>query len=150
MRKKGPILYILCGLPFSGKTTLAKAIAGHTSARYVGFDELWAELNEILDPGMDKADEWEFIRRVAAKRIKKSLKKQISVVYDELNVRYEHRETLRDIARECGAYPIVVLCNTPSSLIAEREESNRNSQERHDVENKNFETAVAQFQKTTH
>jgi len=147
MTKKGPILYILCGLPFSGKTTLAKALAVHTGATVVGFDTTWAEMSEKLDSQMDKGDVWRAVRKVAFKKIRDSLKEKISVVYDEINVRYEHREELRSIASECGALSVIVYLNIPLDILLKREKVNKHSQERHEVRTENFEEALDQFEK---
>ena len=36
-------LYIMCGLAFSGKSTLARKIAEHTKSKLIAFDKLWVE-----------------------------------------------------------------------------------------------------------
>lgn len=36
-------LYIMCGLAFSGKSTLARKIAEHTNSKLIAFDKLWVE-----------------------------------------------------------------------------------------------------------
>ena len=38
-----PKLYIMCGLAFSGKSTLARKIAEHTNSKLIAFDKLWVE-----------------------------------------------------------------------------------------------------------
>lgn len=56
-------LYIMCGLAFSGKSTLARKIAEHTGSKRIAFDELWVEKDK--EQPVPKSDEgWRFIRKV--------------------------------------------------------------------------------------
>jgi len=70
----------------------------------------------------------------------------IPVVYDDNNVRFEHREELREIARRLGAEDVVIYLNTPLELIREREATNRETGERHEVEPTNFQTVLEQLE----
>lgn len=141
-------LYIMCGLAFSGKSTLARKIAEHTGSRLIAFDKLWVEKEK--EHPITKGDEgWRFIRKVAQEEIAKALREGISVVYDDNNVRFEHREEIREIGRSLGADPIVVYLNTPMDLIKERERVNKTTGERHEVEPENFQTVVEQLEVPT-
>lgn len=44
-----PTLYIMCGVGFSGKSTLAKKIAEHTGAMLVSQDALYFEKEKELN-----------------------------------------------------------------------------------------------------
>ena len=129
-------LYILCGLPFSGKTSLAKKIAEYTGAKLIAFDQLWLELGKDTNVApLLKGDEgWRLIRSVAKERIAENLKNSRSVVYDDINVKREHREELREVARKHGAIAIVVYVDTPLAIREEREKENLFTKRRHDVE----------------
>lgn len=140
----------MCGLPFSGKTTLAKKIADYIKCEFIGFDSLWKKLESKIDPKMDKEDEWKFIIKKAHEKIRKSLRNNLSVVYDDINARYEHREALRHIARECNAATKVIFVDTPITTIKEREKINKLTKKRHDVAVENFKKALSQFQKPTY
>lgn len=138
----------MCGLAFSGKSTLARKIAEHTGSRLIAFDKLWVEKEK--EHPITKGDEgWRFIRKVAQEEIAKALREGISVVYDDNNVRFEHREEIREIGRSLGADPIVVYLNTPMDLIKERERVNKTTGERHEVEPENFQTVVEQLEVPT-
>lgn len=141
-------LYILCGLPFSGKTTLAKKIAEHTGSMLIAFDQLWLALEKDINVASSlKGDEgWRLTRRVAKERIAERLKNNRSVVYDDINVRLDHREELREVARQHGAIPIVVYVDTPLVIREEREKENLLTKRRHDVEPVNSKKALAQFE----
>ena len=142
---KKPTLYIMCGLAFSGKSTLARKIAESTDSKIIAFDKLWVEKDK--EQPMPKGDEgWKFIRKVGQDEVGKALQAGNSVVYDDNNARLEHRGELRDVARRFGARAIVVYLNTPLGLIKEREAANRITGERHEVEPENFQTVLEQLQ----
>ncbi len=141
-------LYIMCGLAFSGKSTLARKIAEHTGSRLIAFDKLWVEKEK--EQPITKGDEgWRFIRKVAQDEIANTLKEGQSVVYDDNNVRLEHREEVRLIARNLGANPVVIYLNTPMELIKEREQVNKSTGERHEVDPENFQKVIDQLEMPT-
>lgn len=142
------ILYIVCGLAFSGKSTLARKIAEYTGSRHTAFDKLWVEKEK--EQPITKGDEgWRFIRKIAQGEIAKTLKDGLSVVYDDNNVRFEHREEIREIGRGLGTNPVVIYLNTPMDLIRERERTNKTTGERHEVEPENFQTVIGQLEAPT-
>lgn len=143
-----PKLYIMCGLAFAGKSTLARKIAEHTNSKLIAFDKLWVE-KEKERPISKDAKGWRFIRKVARDEILRSLKEGISVVYDDTNVRFEHREELRKLVKESGFDSTVIYLNTPLKVIKAREQTNRVTRERHEVEPKNFQTVLEQLEVPT-
>lgn len=142
-------LYILCGLPFSGKTTLAKKIAEYTGSKLIAFDQLWLELEKdtTLASSLKGVEGWRLTRTVAKERIAENLKNSRSVVYDDINIRFEHREELREVARQHGGIPVVVYVDTPAAIRAEREKENLLTKRRHDVEPVHSIKALVQFEK---
>ena len=141
-------LYIMCGLAFSGKSTLARKIAERTGSKLIAFDKLWVEKDK--EHPVPKGDEgWKFIRKVGQDEVAKALKEEKSVVYDDNNIRFEHREELREIARRFGARPVVVYLKTPMEVIREREATNKATGERHEVEPENFQTVLEQLEVPT-
>ena len=134
-------LYIMCGLAFSGKSTLAKRIAEHTGREIIAFDKLWVEEDKVK-PVPKNVDGWRQIRKLAQGKILKALKDGKSVIYDDTNARREHREELRNLAKQAGAESIVVYLDTPLEIIRAREEANKDSQNRHEVEPHNFQKVL--------
>jgi len=131
-------LYIMCGLAFSGKSTLAREIADYTPADLVAFDKLWVEKDKEK-PVPKNADGWRYIRDVAQEKVLGYLKAGNSVVYDDNNPRKEHREELIKVAREAGVKSVIIYLDTPLDTIRIREEANKTLKERHDVEPENFQ-----------
>ena len=141
-------LYIMCGLAFSGKSTLARKIAESTGSKLIAFDKLWVEKEK--EQPITKGDEgWRFIRKVAQDEIANTFREGRSVVYDDNNVRFEHREEVRAIAKNLGVKPIVIYLNTPMELIREREKVNKTTSERHEVEPENFQKVAEQLEVPT-
>jgi predicted kinase len=139
-----PKLYIMSGLPFSGKTSLAKQIATKLDATYVGFDQMWVEHENELPA--DKVDGWRFVRELAKSKITENLQAGVSVVFDDINIGADHRDELRELAHKEGAEPLVIFADTPQEIRLERMRENLATQERHDVEVENLKKTDAQFQ----
>ena len=138
----------MCGLAFSGKTTLASKIASHTNSVLISFDTLWAESikkNLIREP----ENGWKYIRKLAQDQIIKTISSGRSVVYDDTNVRFEHREEIRMVASKIGIKTVLVYLETPIKNILQREAENKITRGRHEVDSTNFKNAINQFQAPT-
>ena len=138
-------LYIMCGLAFSGKSTLSKKIAERTSCKRIAFDELWIEAEKHQDVPQG-VDGWKLVRALAQDKILTELKAGNSVVYDENNPKKEHRNELREVAKRAGAQSIVIYTDVPLNIIKAREEANRILQNRHDVDPINFEKVLSDLE----
>ena len=141
-------LYIMCGLAFSGKSTLARKIAERTDSKLVAFDKLWVEQDK-QKPIPKGSEGWRYIRDLAKREILVSLQTGTSVVYDDNNPRKEHREELRSVAKNAGADTVVIYLDTSLDVIRAREKANRDSQDRHDVEQENFEKVMKDLEVPT-
>lgn len=136
-----PKFYIMCGLAFSGKSTLAKKVAEYTKSKIIAFDRLWVE-KDREKPIPKNTKGWSYIREVGQEEISESLNAGISVVYDDNNPKRKHRDELRSLARGAGADTVVIYLDTPLNVIRSREEENKVSQDRHAVEPKNFQKVL--------
>jgi predicted kinase len=110
-----PILYILCGLPFSGKSLLAKEIEKTTSTKRISFDDIYDTLvksnkDVTYEAGLNEVE----------KNIAKNLKDSYSVVYDSSNLKKERREALKKLAEQVGATPKVVYLQVSAEEIHKR------------------------------
>ena len=138
----------MCGLAFSGKSTLARKISEHTGSKLVAFDKLWVEQDKEK-PVPKGSEGWRYIRDLATTEILAILKSGTSVVYDDNNPRKEHREELRSVAKNAGADAVVIYLDTSLDVIRAREEANRSSKDRHDVELENFEKVMQDLEVPT-
>jgi predicted kinase len=140
-----PTLYTMCGLPFSGKPTLANEIAFATESKIVSFDEFWIEKNKEKSIPQG-AEGWKLIRNLTLSEIEKLLIDGVSVVYDDTNARVEHRQELREISKKTGARQIVIYLSTPIEFIRKRETRNIVTKEKRQVELKKFQAVFNQFE----
>ncbi len=128
--------------------SIARQIVEHTGAKVIAFDKLWVDKEK--EQPIPKGDEgWEFIRKVGLNEVAKALSEGASVVYDDNNPRFEHREEVRDIARKLGIKETVIYLNTPMETIRARETTNKTTGERHEVELENFQKVAQDFEAPT-
>ena len=100
-------LYLLCGMSFAGKSTLAAAIAEHAHATIVSLDDI----NEArgLAGGLGIPDhEWARSHRVALQRAAEELARGHSVVIDDTNCFRFLRDDYRALAGRLGVRAVVL------------------------------------------
>jgi predicted kinase len=137
-----PTLYILCGLPFSGKSTLAQQLASATGSVLVSYDAIWWEKKR------ETGESWGFdaLCDLAEARLAVALEGGVSAVYDTLNNSKGWRDRLRRLAAQHGARSVVVYLNTPLAVIEERQRDNQVTGERHSVSPDTLRAEVAKFE----
>lgn len=134
------------GMPFSGKSTLSKAIAKHKQIPLVGFDSMWEAEKLNLKEGMSDVEEWEYIKKKSLEKIEELIKQGKSAVYDDTNPKKEHRDQFRAVANKLSMQTRVVFVDTPIDVIIERQKENESSQERHSLSKENFENIKSQME----
>jgi predicted kinase len=126
-------LYIMCGVAFSGKSTLAKKVAEYKRAVLVSQDQIWFQKKKELHLDIDKDEDWDMVQQLSKEEVRQTLLNGHSVVYDDISLKYDNRESLREIAQECGAETVLIYLDTPRSVQQERQTKNAETKERHDV-----------------
>jgi predicted kinase len=116
---KSPLLHLICGLPGSGKTTLAKNIAASTGAIRFSPDE-W--IKDIWD---DKAETEgnqfrDQIEQLQWKIAKQMLQNSISVIIEWGTWGRTEREKLRDEAKNVGAEVNFYYLDISRKILKER------------------------------
>lgn len=137
----------MCGVGFSGKSTLAKKIAEHTGAVLISQDAMYFE--KELNLNLDNDDQWRMLLDMCKERILENLKNGKSVVFDSVNTRFEHREELRQLAKSAGAGTKVVFLDTPIDIQRERQEKNRETKARPDVKQEYLDQAINELEVPT-
>src|SRR4030042_3295306 len=121
-------LYILCGIPFSGKSFLAKEIEkkfGHTR---VDLDDVKFELyGENVKDEYLKQKDWDILYREGHRKVESLLQKGKTVVYDTGNFTKHERNTVRQIANRLGIEITTIFVDTPKQIAYERLSKNRSS-----------------------
>jgi predicted kinase len=94
-----PVLYILCGLLFSGKSTLARVMAAATGCMLVELDAIDSERGLGLAGAPITSQQWDETYREAYHRIALALIAGQSVLFDATNYTRAQRDDLRHSPR---------------------------------------------------
>ena len=139
-----PALYLLCGLPFSGKSTLAAELSSRLPAALVSLDAINAERG--LDGGQGIAEEeWARTHEIARGRTAALLDGGHSVVDDTFCWR-SLRDAFRAIATARGLATRVVFVDPPFEEIARRRRENDRARRRAPIDDAVFARVVASFE----
>lgn len=142
-------LLIMCGLPFAGKSTLARALTLHLEAVHVETDMINGERGLGTNGAAITMREWAATYREAYRRVETLLREEHTVVYDAVNYRRVQRDQLRRIARQCGAEAQVIWVATSADQARQRLELNRLHQTRFDVRDEDFGEVRSRFEPPT-
>lgn len=126
INKSNSTLFIMCGLPYSGKTYLAKNIIKKASLDYISVDSIPDALG--YDWNISKLPNkagWEEIMNKSYDMVRSGLVKQNNVLYDSTNHTLESRSILRKIASELGCEAVILFVYTPEEIIRQRWSTNK-------------------------
>lgn len=124
-----PTLVILCGLPFSGKSFLAKQLHQATGATVVSADEIWRQRDAA---GEETTGEAALL--AAEARVVDLLAAGYDVVYDTLHNSHGWRDRSQRLAATANAQAVVVYLATPIDVIRQRRAATAASGDRHNVD----------------
>ncbi len=142
---KKPCLYILCGLPFAGKTTLTKELVNWLGIQRVAIDDINSERGIWDDEKGLSSEEWDETYREAYQRIATFLSLGESVVDDSANFTREQRDRLRTIAEQYNAQSCVIFVDVSLTEARRRWQENRQTAVRADVRDDDFAHIVEYF-----
>ncbi|MCB9823965.1 ATP-binding protein [Candidatus Nomurabacteria bacterium] len=139
-----PTLYILCGLPYCGKSTLTRELVKRHKFEVCSVD------NQIDKYKMDTdemtQDDWNLVYSEAYENLKKDLRAGKSVIFDMGHLKRSERNTARAIAKDCGVNHKLVYINTPKEEIEKRWEENETTKARGQLSRKGLDTAYGFWQ----
>ncbi|HEY1926010.1 MAG TPA: ATP-binding protein [Caulobacteraceae bacterium] len=116
MADAAPTLFVICGLPGSGKTMLARRLEAEHDALRLTPDE-W--MSRIVGDGWDHKRR-EAVEAVMTELAVRALQLGCSVVLDFGCWRRVERDQLRDLARSVGARPQTHYCTAPLEELQRR------------------------------
>lgn len=125
-------LALMCGLSFSGKSTLAARLGRALPARLISLDDINHERGLYGGQGIS-LDEWSTTNRIAHERAGTFLKEGHHVVVDDTGSPRFIRDEWRATAESAGAPFALVWVRITSDLQRERVHINRESRRRRDV-----------------
>lgn len=145
-----PMLYILCGLPFSGKTTLAKELVKRFGFIRVDLDQINTERGLGSKSNDDISDEdWKITYDESYKRVERVLAQGKIVINDTANFTRKQRDKLRTIATNHNITTKVIYVNVPNETARKRWQENRITKQRYDVRDEGFAEVADNFQVPT-
>lgn len=109
-------LYMMIGLPASGKSTIAKEISKKENAIIISTDNLRQEL--LKDVNSQECNE--IIFKEAEKRLKEHLSANRDVIFDATNINYKQRRDWLNRFNKCNIRKIAILVATPYEECLER------------------------------
>ncbi len=144
-----PTLYILCGLPFSGKTTLARQLADKLHLYHIEVDAIKRERGIGLEGQRTSESEWEAIFAEADRRLIATLERGRTVLYDATNYARDVRDHLRTLAVQHGAFSAIIYVPADAAAADRRRQANRTTSQRGQVRDEEFNDVVTGFQEPT-
>jgi predicted kinase len=144
-----PLLILMCGLSFAGKTTLARTLASHCGWHYLSLDVVNTERGVGLDGNAITPQEWTLTYAEAYRQVQAALRAGRSVVYDETNFLRAQRDQLRDIAALYHAETYVLYVAASEAEARRRWQHNRITRQRGDVRDDDFALVVDRFEPPT-
>ena len=140
-------LIIICGLSFSGKSTLGKAIKDRFGYEEVDVDETKFDLygKSIRDEELNHED-WVRIYTETDRRIADFLRSGRTVVDASRNFSKGERDVARSIAENAGVPLVTIYVNTPEEIVRRRLHRNRREPSRRDIPDRDFEDVVRAMQ----
>lgn len=140
-----PILVVLCGRSFSGKSTLASRLRTELGATVVSLDDINAERGLTSGSGIP-IEEWSRTMVTAHERAEASLSRGVSVIVDDTSSPRFLRDGWRELGARTGAQASVVYIDTPVSESVSRHAHNRATGERMDVTDEVLREHLATFE----
>jgi predicted kinase len=120
-----PVLIAMCGLPFSGKSTLAKSLGGELGIRMLSYDfEIWVPHHHLVPPGFSVSDEYDFVQDIARREIRAILSSGQSLIYDDLLLDRDDRQKLTAAISGTEADLLFLFLDTPMAVIDQRRAAN--------------------------
>jgi predicted kinase len=142
------VLVILCGLPFSGKSTIARVLSERFGCAVVSLDAINEERGvghggEGLDDGV-----WSETQRLAVERVEDlmGVGRARMAVDDTCCFRFL-RDDHRRAAERHGYRHVVVFVDTPEPLLRARMRENERTRARTGMTDAVFESCLARFER---
>jgi predicted kinase len=142
-----PVLFVLCGVPFSGKSTLARAMSERLGIEHIEIDQVHEARGFI--PGTDRTvtdDDWRAAFQRSFRRLHAVLAAGDSAVWDTASYRKAQRERIRAVGERYGASVYLIHLATPAAEARSRLEQNRQTGQRWDVPDDNFFDVLRDFE----
>lgn len=129
------ILYVMTGLPYSGKTTLVKKLVKKINCKVVSVDEI-LEQKDLWKEKHPTQENWEIAYGEACKKVENYLINGENVIFDESNLLYNQRENLRKMAENLGIIVKLIYVKIDKNEVLKRWEKNLKIKDRNQLNEK--------------
>jgi predicted kinase len=130
-----PVLIMLCGLPATGKSYLARCLVEQMPFVIVETDFV----RKTLFPSPTySGEESNFVHRVSHALMEKLLRRGARVIFDATNLLEFHREKVYRLARSTAAKLVIVQTVAPETVVRERLEKRQVARDSDDVSDANW------------
>ncbi|MGL5077708.1 MAG: AAA family ATPase, partial [Waterburya sp.] len=116
-------LYLLCGMPFSGKTTLGKSVAKYLDCPYISLDEI-NEARGLYGGDGIPVEEWEKTHFLAMQQLHSLMPFEQNIVLDDTNCFRWLRDRFRDYGTQYGYQTTLIFLDVPLAEIWSRIKTN--------------------------
>lgn len=125
-------LYLLCGMPFSGKTTLGKSVAKYLNAPYISLDDI-NEARGLFGGEGIPVEEWEKTHYLAREQLKNLMPIQQAIILDDTNCFRWLRNRFCNLGKKYCYETTVIFLDIPIAEIEKRIAANNQTITRNHV-----------------
>lgn len=141
------ILFILCGLPYAGKSFIANQLIRNTKIEVIAIDDIFESRGFDWNTNkLPTATEWQEIFVESYEAVHDALRQGKNVLYDSTNHTKASRDALREVATSVGASSCVIYVKTPAEVIWERWRENQKSPSRPQVSAELVQATIDSFE----
>lgn len=141
-----PTALLLCGLPFSGKSSLATAINSE-GYEVISLDAINQERGFGFNGESVPGAEWMTTHRIALDRLRHLLSHGKNVVWDDTNYAAWIRDPIFEVALDEGAMPVIVFVDAPVQTVLERAREAAEKGTRSACPSEDFERVIRDFER---
>lgn len=139
-------MYLLTGISFSGKSTLAQAISKAQNILIVDPDGVAHERGIGVEGETVSDAQWVLIHQEAKQRAAQILTAGRSLVYDTTSFTRQQRQELRSLAVQHNAEPVLIFVSVSREEARQRWHQNNQTQKRFAVHEDDFNMVADNFE----
>jgi predicted kinase len=141
-----PTAILLCGLPYSGKSSLAAALA-HDGYRVISLTDINHERGLGWNGDAVPGSEWMESHHVALNRLRALIAMGQSVVWDDTNYAAWIRDPIFEAVESAGGEPVIVFVDTPVEVVRARAEAAEIQGDPERFPHDDFERVLREFER---
>lgn len=131
IRQNPGSLFILCGLPYAGKSSVAERLLSEATAEHVSIDAIFRSRGFDWDTNkLPSSAEWQTILDQSYADTHEALLAGKTVLYNSTNHTRANRDRLREIARSLEVPAFILYVQVPEEEIWRRWEENEKNPKR--------------------